>query len=157
MPPVHSLVPDDLATKILQNFSSRCSHMSPTTYPKIAASWIETQLGSHPSWLLPHVCTHSVHMTEILILFILYSDIFSMHRPHRSVFPDVLVISGGAFADFGHDATRNVIAVWTATLWPCSDLTLRCPTQVNCNLLHVVIVVFCTHNIRYVQSLCRYL
>jgi hypothetical protein len=109
--PVRSIVPDDLATKILQIFSSRCSHMSPTTYPKIAARAIETQPGSYPSWLLPHVCTHSVHMTEILILFILYYDIFSMHRPHRSMFSDVLIISAGAFADFGHDATRNVIAV----------------------------------------------
>jgi hypothetical protein len=50
-------------------------------------------------------------MTEILILFLLYSDIFSMYRPHRSVFSDVLIISIGAFADFGHDATRNEIAV----------------------------------------------
>jgi hypothetical protein len=85
--------------------------MSPTTYPRIAASGIETQPGSHPSWLLPHVCTHFVHMTEILILFIFYSDIFLMYRPHRNVFPDVLIISAGAFADFGHDATKNVIAV----------------------------------------------
>jgi hypothetical protein len=69
------------------------------------------QPGSHPSWLLPHVCTHSVHMTEILILFILYSDIISMHRPHRNVFSDVLIISARAFADFDHDATRNVITV----------------------------------------------
>jgi hypothetical protein len=83
----------------------------PTTYPKLAASRIETQPGSHPSWLLPHVCTYSVHMTEILILFILYSGIFSMHRPHHSVFAEVLIISVGAFADFRHDATRNVIAV----------------------------------------------
>jgi hypothetical protein len=157
MPPVHSLVPDDLATKILQIFFSRCSHMSPTTYPKIIASGIETQPGSHPSWLLPHVCTHFVHMTEILILFILYYDIFSMHRPHRIVFPGVLITSVGAFTDFGHDAARNVIVVWTATLRPCSDLTLRCPTQLNCNIIHVVIIVFCTHNIMYVQSLCRYL
>jgi hypothetical protein len=111
MPPVHSLVTDDLATKILQIFSSRCSHMSPTTYPKIVASGIETQPGSHPAWLLPHVCTHSVHMTEILILFILYSYIFLMHRPHRSVFPDVLIISAGGFANFDHDATRYVIVV----------------------------------------------
>jgi hypothetical protein len=85
--------------------------MSLTTYPKIAVSGIETHPGSLPSWLLPHVCTHSVHMTEILILFILYSDIFSMHRSHRSMFYDVLIISAGAFADFGHDATRNVITV----------------------------------------------
>jgi hypothetical protein len=157
MSPVHSLIPDDLSTKMLPIFSSRCSHMNPTTYPKIAASGIETQPGSHPLWLLPHVYTHSVHMTQILILFILYSDIFSMHRSHRSVFSDVLIISVGAFTDFGHDTTRNVIVVWTTILRPCSDLTLRCPTQLNCNLLHVVIVVFCTHNVMYVQSLCRYL
>jgi hypothetical protein len=110
------------------NFSSRCSHMSPTTYRKIAASGIETQPGSHSSWQRPRVYTHSVHMTEILILFILYSHIISMHRPHRSVFSDVLIISAGAFVDFGHDATRNVIAIWTTTLQPCSDLTPRCPT-----------------------------
>jgi hypothetical protein len=85
--------------------------MSLTTYPRIAVSGIETQPGSHPSWLLPHLCTHSMHMTEILILFILYSDTFSMHQPHRSVFSDVLIISAGAFTDFGHDAIRNMIAV----------------------------------------------
>jgi hypothetical protein len=85
--------------------------MFPTTYPKIAATGIETQPGSDPSKLLPHVCTHSVNTTEIIILFLLYYDIFSMHRPHRSVFPDVLSIYAGAFTDFGRDATRNVIAV----------------------------------------------
>jgi hypothetical protein len=85
--------------------------MFPTMYPKIAARRIETQLESDPSWLLPRVCMHSVHKIEILILFLLYFDIFSMHRPHRSVFPNVLIISASAFADFGHDATRNVIAV----------------------------------------------
>jgi hypothetical protein len=111
MPPVHSLVSDDLAIEILPIFSSRCSNMSPTSYPKIAASGIETQPESDPSWLLSHVCMHSVHMTEILILFILYSNIFSMHQPHCSVFLDALIISAGAFTDFGHDATRNVIAV----------------------------------------------
>ncbi len=111
MPPVHSLVPDDLAIEMLPIFSSICSHMSPTSYQKNAASGIEMQPGSDPSWLLPQVCTHSVHMTEILILFILYSDIFSMHRPNHSVFPDVLIISTGAFADFGHDATWNMIVV----------------------------------------------
>jgi hypothetical protein len=111
MPPVHSLVPDDLATKMLPIFSIRCSQMSPTSYPKITAREIETQPGSDPSWPLPHVCTHSVHTIEILILFLRYCDIFSMHRPNHSVFPDVLIIYAGAFADFGHDATRNVIAI----------------------------------------------
>jgi hypothetical protein len=52
-----------------------------------------------------------VHTTEILILFLRYCDIFSMHRPNHSVFPDVLIISAGAFADFDHDASRNVIAI----------------------------------------------
>jgi hypothetical protein len=118
MPPVHSLVPDDLATKILQIFSSRCSHMSPTTYPKIAASGIETQPGSHPSWLLPHVCTHSVHMAEILILILRYCDILSMHQPPRSVFLDSLIISTRAFTKLDHDATRNVIGAQSATPQP---------------------------------------
>jgi hypothetical protein len=85
--------------------------MSPTTYPKITAREIEMQPGSDPSWLLPHIFTHSVHMTEILILFLQYCDIFSMHQPNHSVFPDVLIISAGAFADFDHDATKNVIAI----------------------------------------------
>jgi hypothetical protein len=92
--------------------------MFPTTYPKIAARGIEMQPGSDPSWLLPHVCTHSVHMTEILILFLLYSDIFSMHRLHRSVFPDVLIISAGTFTELDHDATRNVIGAQSATPRP---------------------------------------
>jgi hypothetical protein len=67
--------------------------------------------GSDPLWLLPRVCTHSVRTTEILILFLLYSDIFLMHRPHHRVFPDVLITSAGPFADFGHDAARNVMGV----------------------------------------------
>jgi hypothetical protein len=70
MPPVHILVPDDLAIEMLPIFFNRCSHMSPTTYPRIPARGIETQPGSHPLWLLPHVCTHSVHTTEILILIL---------------------------------------------------------------------------------------
>jgi hypothetical protein len=96
---------------MLPIFSSTCSPMFPTTYQKIAASGIENQPGSDPSWLLPHVHTHSLHTNGILILFLLYYDISSMHRPHRIMFPNVLNISAGAFADFGHDATRNVIAV----------------------------------------------
>jgi hypothetical protein len=111
MPPIHSLISDDLAIKMLPIFSSTCSPMFPTTYPIIAASRIETQPESDPSWLLPHVCMHSLYTTEILILFLLYYDIISMHRPHHSVFTYVLIISAGAFADFGHDATRNMITV----------------------------------------------
>jgi hypothetical protein len=103
---------------MLPIFSSMCSPMFPTTYPKIAASRIETQLGSGPSWLLPHVYTHFVHMTEILILFLLYSGIFSIHRPHRSVFPDALIISAGAFTKLDHDVTRNVIGTQSATPQP---------------------------------------
>jgi hypothetical protein len=109
MPPVHSLVSDDLAIKMLPIFFSTCSPMFPTTYLKIVASGIETQPGSDPSWLLPHICTHSMHMTEILILFFFYSDIFSMHRSHCSIFLDALIISAGAFTKLDHDATRNVI------------------------------------------------
>jgi hypothetical protein len=89
--------------------------MFPTTYLKIIARGIETQPGSHPSWLLPCVYTHSVHTTEILILFLLYSDIFSMHRPHLNVFLDVLIISPGAFTELDHNATRNVIGAQSAT------------------------------------------
>jgi hypothetical protein len=92
--------------------------MFPTTYPKIAARKIETQPGPDPSWLLPHVCTHSVHMTEILIIFLLYSDIFSMHQPHHSVFPDALIISAGAFTKLDHDATKNVIGAQSTTPRP---------------------------------------
>jgi hypothetical protein len=58
LPPVHSLVPDDLATKILQIFSSRCSHMSSTSYPKITPRGVPMQQGHHPPWLLPVVCAH---------------------------------------------------------------------------------------------------
>jgi hypothetical protein len=58
-----------------------------------------------------YVCMHSVHTTEILILFLRYCDIFSMHRPNHSMFPNVLIISAGAFTDFGNDATRNVIII----------------------------------------------
>jgi hypothetical protein len=87
---------------MLPIFSSMCSPMFRITYPKIAARGIETQPGSQPSWLLPRVCTHSVHMTEILILFLLYSDIFSMHQPHLSVFLDVLIISPGVFIELDH-------------------------------------------------------
>jgi hypothetical protein len=89
-------------------------------------------------------------MTEILILFLLYSDIFLMHWLHCSVFTDVmfldvLIISVRAFIDFGHDATRNVIGVRTTSLRPCSVLTLRCPTQLISNLLHLMNLLFHVH------------
>jgi hypothetical protein len=58
--------------------------------------------------------THSVHMIEILTLFLLYCDIFSMHQQHGSMFPDVPIISAGAFTESDHDTTRNVIGVRTA-------------------------------------------
>jgi hypothetical protein len=67
------------------------------------------QPGSGHSWLLPRVGTHSVHMIGMLFLLLLYSEIILMHRPHHIVFPDVLIISAGAFTMFGHDAARNVI------------------------------------------------
>jgi hypothetical protein len=74
------------------------------------------QSKSDSSWPLPHVYTHSMHTIEILILFLLYSDIFSIHRTQHNVFPDVLIIYAGAFTEFDHDDTRNVIGVRTAAL-----------------------------------------
>jgi hypothetical protein len=112
--------------------------MFPTTYPKIVASEIETQPGSDPSWLLPHVCTHSLHTTEILILFLLYYHIFSMHRPHRSVFPDVLIISAGAFIELDHDTTKNVIGAQSATPRPFIVQVLRSPDKVIFPVSHHV-------------------
>jgi hypothetical protein len=123
---------------MLPIFSSTCSTMFPTTYPKIAASGIETQPGSDPSWLLPRVYTHSLHMIEILILFLLYYDIFSMHWPHHSVFPDVLTISAGAFTEFDHDATRNVIGAQSATPRPFIVKVLWSPGMVNFRVNHHV-------------------
>jgi hypothetical protein len=114
------------------------------------------QSESDPSWLLPRLCTHSVYTIGILILFFVYSEIFLMHHPHRSIFPDVLIISIGAFSEFDHNATRDMISVWIAALQPCSDLTLQCTAQVISNLLHVIKVVFHRHTIIYVQSLCPY-
>jgi hypothetical protein len=83
--------------------------MSLTTYPKIAAKGIPMQLGFDSSRPLPRVHTHPVHMTNISIV-ILYSKTL-MHRPHHNMFPVVLIISVGAFAEFGHDSTRNMICV----------------------------------------------
>jgi hypothetical protein len=54
---------------------------------------------------------HYVQTIEILILFVLYSDLFSMHGPHHNVFPDVHIIYAGAFAEFDLDDIRNVIGV----------------------------------------------
>jgi hypothetical protein len=113
-PSVHSLILDDLATKILQTFISRCATTSPTTYPKIAARG-PMQLGSNSSWLLPRVCKHLVHTTRILIVFLLSSEIFLMHQLHRSMFFDVLIISLEAFTEFGHDSTMNVNCMQTTT------------------------------------------
>jgi hypothetical protein len=73
------------------------------------------------------------------------------------VFPDVLIISAGAFIVFGHNATRNVIGVRTAALRPCSDLTLRCPTQVISNILHLVNLVFHVHIIIPIRVPCQFL
>jgi hypothetical protein len=58
MPPVHSLVPDDLAIKMLPIFFSRCSHMSYTSYPKITPRGLPMQQGYHPPWLLLVVCAY---------------------------------------------------------------------------------------------------
>ena len=95
---VHMPFPDDLAIKTLPTFSSRCAHVSPTTYPKIAATGDPIHPGSDSQWPLPRVCTCSVRMTGILVLVLLYSDIFLMHQPHYIVFPDVLCISAGALS-----------------------------------------------------------
>jgi hypothetical protein len=43
MPPVHHLIPDDLAIEILPIFSSRCSHMFSTSYPKITPRGVPMQ------------------------------------------------------------------------------------------------------------------
>jgi hypothetical protein len=84
--------------------------MYPTTYPKFIARGTPMRPGCDPSRALPRVHTYSVHMTRFSIL-LLYSEIFLMHQPHWSVFPDVLIISSGAFTELGHDTTRNVIAM----------------------------------------------
>jgi hypothetical protein len=76
------------------------------------------QSESGSSLLLPHVCTHHVHPTGILILFLLYSEIFLMHQPHHNIFHDVLLISAGAFTELDHDATKNVIGAQSATPQP---------------------------------------
>jgi hypothetical protein len=89
--------------------------MFSTTYPKIAARGIPMQSGSDSSWLLPHVCMHSLHTIGIPIL-LLYSEIFLMHQPQHNVFLDVLIIYAGAFDKFGDDTTRNMIDVRTAAL-----------------------------------------
>jgi hypothetical protein len=99
----------------------------------------------------------SVDMTEILILFLLYTDTFLMHQPHCSILLVVITISVGAQVEFDHEASRNVIGMRTASLRPCSDLTLRCRTQVIFNLIHIVTALFHTHSIMYVHSLCQYL
>jgi hypothetical protein len=69
------------------------------------------QSGSDSSWLLPRVYMNSVYMTRIPIELRLYSKIFLIHQPHRSVFPNVFIISTRAFAEFDHDTTKNVIGV----------------------------------------------
>jgi hypothetical protein len=89
--------------------------MSSPTYPKTAARRISMQPGSNSSWLLPCACTHSVHMTEILILFLLYSEIFLMHQALHIMFPDVVSVYAGVFAELDHDATRNMIDAQSTT------------------------------------------
>jgi hypothetical protein len=85
--PVPSLVPDDLATKILQ------------TYPKFAERGIPMHPGCHPSWPLPRVCMYSVHTTGFSIL-LLYSEIFLMHRSQRVPW-------------CAHDICRSIRQVWS--------------------------------------------
>jgi hypothetical protein len=57
-------------------------------------------------------------MTEILILFLLYSEILLMHLSLHIVFPDVLGVSKGVFTELDHDATMNVIGAQSATPRP---------------------------------------
>jgi hypothetical protein len=76
---------------------------------------------------------------------------------HRSMFPGVLMISTGAFTEFEHDTTRNVVGVRTTTPRECLLLVPRSSDQVISNVLHVIKVVFHVHTIIYVQPLCTYL
>ena len=116
--PVHMPFPDDLAIKILQTFSSRCTHVSPTTYPKIAARGDPMQPGADSQWQLPCVCMRSARMTGILVLVLVHSDISLIHQPHPIVFPDVLYVSAGALSEISTEAPRNVIGVQSAVLRP---------------------------------------
>jgi hypothetical protein len=73
--PDHSLPLNDLATKILQISSSKCSSISFTSYPKISARRVPMQLEYHSLWLLLGVYTYPVYM--ILLCY----EISLMHQP----------------------------------------------------------------------------
>jgi hypothetical protein len=155
--PVPSLVPNDLAPKILQTFSNRCSLMSHTTYPNITTREDPMQPEHHSPWLLPGICTHPVCMPVIFLIILLYCEIFLMHRPHRSVFPDMVIIYAGAFAEFGHHTTRNVIYMRCAALQPCLLLAPMSSDQVISILKHVVTLVFHLYTIVLEQVLCEFI
>jgi hypothetical protein len=64
----HNPALNDLTTKILPIFSSRCSPMSPTSYPKISARRVSMQSECHSPWLLPGVCIYHVYMTSLYVM-----------------------------------------------------------------------------------------
>jgi hypothetical protein len=59
----HSLTQADLTTERLPMFSSKCSPISSTSYPKIFTRRVLMQPGCHSLWLLHGVCTYPVYMT----------------------------------------------------------------------------------------------
>jgi hypothetical protein len=84
------------------------------------------------------VCMHPVHTAGILILFLLYSEIFLMHQLDHIVFPDVLSVSAGALTMYGHDTTMNVIGAQSATQQPFVVQVMRSPDKVNSPVNHHV-------------------
>jgi hypothetical protein len=72
------------------------------------------------------------------------------------MFSDVLIISAGAFTNFGHDATRNVIDTRTAAPRPCLLLVPISSDQVISSLSHVVTLVFHLYTIVSEQVLCEF-
>jgi hypothetical protein len=140
---------------MLPIFSSRFSPMFPMTFQKIAARRMPMHWEYDSSWLLPHVCIHSVHKIRILILFLLYSEIFSKHQSLHTVFPNVLSVCAGAFTELDHDATKNVIGAQSATPQPfvvqVPWIPLSTTTSISCPIcIQIILLTFYIHT--YSQS-----
>jgi hypothetical protein len=110
-PTVLCPVPDEVDTEILQTFSSRCTPMSPTTYPKIATSGAMKQPRSDLPCSLLYLLFTSTNRDSNSFLILVDSDVPLMHQSLHIVFSDVISVCAGVFTEVGHDSTRNVISV----------------------------------------------
>jgi hypothetical protein len=154
---VHNPVPDDLASKMIPIYSSRCSPMFSPQYPKITASGAMKQPRSDlPCSMLCPLFTSSNH-DSISFLVLVDSNVPLMHQSLHIVSPDVPSVCARAFVELDHDATRNMIGAQSATPWPFLVQVWWSLDKVNSPINHHVNLMLQMHTNSFAQVLYSYL